>query len=140
MFIRAPIDLLSPNPDHDPIRTVAELADFACDNNPDHLFCYQAEKKFSSDPTLRPVTLRQLKQAVLRCQHSLKDLVNLADVQHDTSHPKPVALFMDSDLSLAIYTLSLIALGVPVSILFRLPDTTQNLTNAYARFYSCLHD
>lgn len=129
MFQEAPIDLKSRTPEKDPIRTVAELADFACDHNPHHVYCYQVEKvsgNSAGELNLRRVEFQHLKRGVLGCIDVLKSQLEVQNhgqqhprqpngVESSEKQPPPVGLFMESDLALPIHLVALVAMGVPVS-------------------------
>ena len=98
------------------IRTLPELVEFNAENNPEHLFCLQANK--IGEPT--SITHLQLKHAILRCSSWLRDHVSgfrEPEVRDDGKvlRAAPIALFMESDAGIFVFFLSLMAAGVPVS-------------------------
>ncbi|KAF1983330.1 acetyl-CoA synthetase-like protein [Aulographum hederae CBS 113979] len=100
------------------IRTLPELVEHNAKHNADYIFCRQVLKK-GADLGFRDITHGQLKTAILNCQDWLlgtfehlerqKLLSNISDF----GRPRPVALFMDSDVGLWIHLLALAGLGVP---------------------------
>lgn len=117
-FLTADIQLNLQNPDNRDIRTLPELAEFNAVHNADYLFCLQAGRQ----QKLRPITHGQLKEAILCCSDWL--IANVKglkqpEIRDDGTIEKsqPVALLMESDVGLWIYLLSLLSLGVPVSVL-----------------------
>lgn len=116
-FLAANIQLKLQNPDNRDIRTLPELIEFNAVHNGDYLFCLQAGRQ----QKLQPITHRQLKEAILCCSDwlvaNVKEL-KLPKIQESVTieKSKPVALLMESDVGLWIYFLSLLSLGVPVSV------------------------
>jgi acyl-CoA synthetase (AMP-forming)/AMP-acid ligase II/NAD(P)-dependent dehydrogenase (short-subunit alcohol dehydrogenase family) len=106
------------------IRTLPELVEFHVKHNPQHLFCFQAEKKANGDGTYDfvPVTYEKLRNAILQCQVWLTEHVpgfHLPAVSEDGSVKKcpPVAILMESHFALAVYVLALMGMGVPCVLL-----------------------
>ncbi|OJJ68589.1 hypothetical protein ASPBRDRAFT_658998 [Aspergillus brasiliensis CBS 101740] len=104
-------------------RTLPELVDFHHANNPDHIFCLQAHCD-DGDHNHRFTEIRhgQLKPTINQCQKWLNATipeVSTPTHQADGTVAKcaPVALFMENDVGLAIYALSLMGMGVPVILL-----------------------
>ncbi|KAL9095877.1 MAG: hypothetical protein Q9165_001874 [Trypethelium subeluteriae] len=100
------------------IRTLPELVDFHGKNNPQHLFCIQAER----NNHFVPVNYERLQRAIIRCQAWLQeDAIGLhAPIINADGQPEkcaPVAILMESHVGLAIYVLALMGLGVPVVLL-----------------------
>ncbi|KAL9079839.1 MAG: hypothetical protein Q9157_001295 [Trypethelium eluteriae] len=100
------------------IRTLPELVDFHGENNPQHLFCIQAEK----NNRFVTVNYERLQRAITRCQAWLKeDAIGLhapiIDTNGQVKKCAPVAILMESHVGLAIYVLALMGLGVPVILL-----------------------
>ena len=125
MFQEAPINLRSSTPEQDSIRTIAELTDFACDHNPNHIYCYQAENGgdiSAGEINLRPVKFQDLKRGVLSCISFLKPKLEFQNSEYQKEHHganscrkrAPVGLFMESDLALPIHLIALVAMGIPV--------------------------
>ncbi|KAH6623072.1 hypothetical protein F5144DRAFT_495138 [Chaetomium tenue] len=106
------------------VRSIPELIDYNARVNPETLFCYQALKSADTSgdtdvpPPMAVVNMVQLRDAVWRCsQRLLQELGISHESKTPTGKPAPVALFMDSDLSLLIHLFALMALGTPVALL-----------------------
>lgn len=120
-FVRPTVNL-EPSAEEE-LRTLPELVKFHSLNNPDHLFCLQAQKNAIGDGHLfTELNYKQLEQAIIHCQIWLT--VNIAEINisvrdEDSTITKcsPVALFMESNYGLAVYALSLMGLGIPVVLL-----------------------
>ncbi|KAJ0100687.1 hypothetical protein J7T55_010622 [Diaporthe amygdali] len=110
-------------------QTIPELIDYNARVNPDACFCVQAVKPVGARPRNYVIfTMRQLRYAVLWCSKELRACLTGLEITNvsaetvpgpdHTFHvrPDPVALFMDSDISLLVYLFSLLALGVPVAL------------------------
>ena len=99
------------------IRSLLDLVDYNAFHNPDLIFCLQ-ELKDSLHP--RQITYRELAEAVGRCTGWLGyQNVKFGPVQSDGSSEAkhaPVGLLMSSDITLFIYVLALMRLGVPVYV------------------------
>lgn len=113
-FTPAQIDLEAYTSDpQSSIRTLLDVIDHNAAVNGRYRFCIQAEKDSggqnnANDIALRTVTHAELKDALLRSTRWFQS-------HHiNNSERRPVALLMDSDLSLLLSLLSLVALGVPV--------------------------
>jgi acyl-CoA synthetase (AMP-forming)/AMP-acid ligase II len=103
------------------IKTIPELIHFHARANPDYVFCMQSD--FSGDgqdEEFRDVTYADLEKAVLACQASIVDTIGQTDLpkrdgQGNIVKRAPIALLMESDLSILLYLFSLFGLGIPVS-------------------------
>ena len=104
------------------IRCISDLVFFNAVNNPQHAFCWQS-LQVSNNSTSKfrysHLTYNQLARAVERCCDWI--LSNVpgsfeARLNSDGSISKsaPIALFMESDVGLFIYMLSLLTLNIPV--------------------------
>jgi hypothetical protein len=122
-FKAADINLRSevPSSNDQHIRSIPELIDYNARVNPEALFCYQALKSTDAlgdtdvPPPVAVVNMAQLRDAVWHCsQRLLGELGISRENKTPTGKPAPVALFMDSDLSLLIHLFALMALGTPV--------------------------
>lgn len=127
-FKSPPINLRSSTPEKDEIRSLPELLEWNARENPDHVFCVQAETKRqgveSDDPyELRSLTNDDFKRAVGRCVRwfegnvpGLKDLGSPdGDAENLAEKPPAVALLMESDVGILIHLFALMSIGVPVS-------------------------
>ncbi|GKZ23559.1 putative NRPS-like protein biosynthetic cluster [Aspergillus brasiliensis] len=105
------------------VRTLPELVDFHHANNPDHVFCLQAHCDDGDDNhRFTEIRYSQLKPTINQCQKWLNATIpeiSTPTHQADGTAAKcaPVALFMENDVGLAIYALSLMGMGVPVILL-----------------------
>lgn len=105
------------------IKTAAELIDFNADNNPNYLFCLQAEKSLDGGkgpPVLR-ITHKSLRSMILSCQlWLLKHIKELQlPIEGDGGNiikGPPIALLLDSDVGLLVHFFALLGLGIPVSL------------------------
>ena len=119
-FTRAEINVQAPADDPSRIRSLPELIEFDAQHNPDHVFCLQARKGAGgSSPDFREITFWQLKQAVHLCSEWLKThIMELAlpskEADGRIKKGPPVALLMDSEITLLVYQYALLGLGVPV--------------------------
>ena len=100
------------------IRSILDLVHFDAIHNSEHTFCLQEMK---TNHELRRITYRELAAAVDACTTWLKhqglDLFSgLRDGEAGGRKPAPVALLMGSDITLFIYLLALMTLGVPVHL------------------------
>ncbi|KAI1075860.1 hypothetical protein F5B20DRAFT_558202 [Whalleya microplaca] len=131
VFKRAELRLSQPSSQIS-IRTMPELVDYNAIVNPTALFCLQAIKAANgvngdSDvggavPGTIPMTMSQLRDAIVRCQADLYGLlpdIKSPVIEQDGSitKNKVVALFLDSDVGLLIHLFALLGLGVPVILL-----------------------
>ena len=104
------------------IRCISDLVYFNALHNPQHDFCWQSwQVSNSSASSFRysHVTYIQLARAVERCCDwilSNAPGASKARLNPDGSISKggPIALFMESDVGLFIYLLSLLTLNIPV--------------------------
>lgn len=99
------------------IRSLLDLVDYNAFHNPDFIFCLQDSKD-----SLKPqqITYRQLAEAVGRCtgwlaSQNIKLCSDQSGRSSEANHA-PVALLMSSDITLFIYVLALMRLGVPVHV------------------------
>ena len=127
-FQRASFNLLPPSDsiendeDGQSIRCIPGLIHFNAVKNPHHVFCLQSWKvsnDTASNFKYSYITYSQLARAVERCCDWI--LLNApgtseARLDPDGSVVKsaPIALFMESDVGLFIYMLSLLTLNIPV--------------------------
>lgn len=96
------------------IHSLLDLVDFNAARNPDHVFCLQEVKH---DFDLHKLTFKGLADAVEICTAWLGHaIVGLASSKRNGEREKPtaVALLMGSDITLFIYILSLMRIGIPV--------------------------
>ncbi|KAF2818865.1 putative NRPS-like enzyme [Ophiobolus disseminans] len=110
----------------DNIRSLPDLIDFNAQVNPGHIFCVQASAKTTSKPEggldgtygSDRINFKGLKHAVDACSYWLEqNVVTYEELDGTRAGPSPVALYLESDVSLFIYVAALLALGVPVVLL-----------------------
>jgi len=106
------------------IKTVAQLIDFNADNNPDYLFCLQAEKPVNGakDAPLRRITHKSFRSMISSCQVWIEDHIEelqlpVQDEKGNITKGPPITLLLDSDVGLLVHFFALLGLGVPVSLL-----------------------
>ncbi|KAH7121149.1 hypothetical protein B0J11DRAFT_616525 [Dendryphion nanum] len=123
-FVLPQFDASLPPPSDATIKTVVELIDFNTAENPNYLFCLQAEKSLDGpdSPQFLRVTYKLFRDMILSCQSWLeKNLANvkrpIQDKAGNISKGPPVALFLDSDVGLLAYVFALMGLGIPVVLL-----------------------
>lgn len=109
----AQTDISSPT-----IKTIPELIDFHAHQNPDHVFCIQSDFSLGGD-IFHTVDYACLENAILACQTSILDDIGPVclprqDADGQIIKSAPVALLMESDLSILLYLFSLFGLGIPV--------------------------
>ena len=149
-FRRPCIDLYVSEDAVDAIRTVPQLINWNAENNPDLLFCYQAVRPTDGSTTNEPVriTFANLKDAVAQCANrlvsSIKEL-QLPTHNADELHRKrpPIALLVESDVSLLFHLFALMGLGVPVGLRFtqsRYYTANVHITHLSSRCYSYQQD
>ena len=95
------------------IHTLPDLVDFHVQNNPQHLFCIQAEKKpTGSGYEFVPVSYGRLYRALLRCQAWLGEHTPgfhspAKGADGVIIKSAPIALLIEGDVGLAAYVLAL---------------------------------
>ena len=103
------------------IRSLPELVYFNAFHNSDHVFCLQSKQsQHTTALDFTRITFRQLAQAVESCCSWI--LANVEDAHSAVLREggivhkaPPVALFLESDVSLFIYIAALLAVNIPVS-------------------------
>jgi hypothetical protein len=115
-FVRAPVNFASPEKLEGCIHSLPELVDFNAVNNESHPFCVQAKATGPFDT----ITHGEFKVAVLKCAEWIRENLPLQPTTGDKALTKmaPVALFMESDIGLAIHEFALMSIGVPVSFFY----------------------
>ena len=118
-FIRPYINLSESNiltngETHPPgIRNFPDLIRFNAIHNPNHLFCVQ----LSSDQKETRITFLEIAHAVEECcTWLLSHIKGVRENEHlaDGEKNKPIAIFLESDISLLIYLTALVTIHVPV--------------------------
>lgn len=120
--------------DFESIRSLPDLIQFNAVHNPNGAFCTQTKQSQfpGQEFQIVEVTFLGLAQAVERCcQWILSNIkeARSAKLAGDGSVQKgqPLALFLESDLTLFIYLAALLTLNIPVGIM-----------EAFLRFYSLM--
>lgn len=119
-FKRPPLDLphdgTSPN-DAYKTRSLLDLVDYNASHNSDFTCCLQ-DSKDGLNP--QQITYRKLAEAVGRCTgwlaHQNSGLCSDQSGRLSEAKHAPIALLMSSDITLFIYLLALMRLGVPVDV------------------------
>lgn len=121
-FRRARIELGRPlHPHQREVNTLPEILDFNAKHNLEHLFCLQTRKhKYEPRDETVEINFLKLKRLVEQCSVWLARNVKGIKRPHLDDGGRlvkaaPVALFLDSDIGLLTYLLSLLSIGVPVS-------------------------
>ena len=121
-FDRPPLDLKgSSNNQHGhkrnnftTIHSLLDLVDFNAARNPNHVFCLQELKH---ELRLHELTFQGLADAIGICtawlSHEIAGL-DFSQQNGEKENPAAVALLMGSDITLFIYVLALMKLGIPV--------------------------
>lgn len=105
---------------YETILSLPDLLDFNDKNNPKHTFALQQVKKDGEHAGFKHVTFRALKQAVESCAEWIKNNLGrtAVDARGDVSSEEacPIALFLESDLTLFIHFCALLWMEIPVSL------------------------
>jgi len=111
------------------IQSLPDLVHFNALHNPNESFCAQIKQSKVPEEQYKivKVTFLELAQAVERCCHwvlSNISRVHPAKLSEDGSVQKgpPLALFLESDLTLFIYLVALLTLNIPVGTPCKLTD------------------
>jgi hypothetical protein len=105
---------------NDAIKTIPELIDFHARANPDHVFCMQSDSSDDrGEENFHHVTYSGLEKAILACETSILSTIGPTefpkrDEQGNIVKRAPIALLMESDLSILLYLFSMFGLGIPV--------------------------
>lgn len=107
--------------ENETIRSLPDLIQFNALRNPRGAFCIQSKesKVLAKDFEAVEVTFLELAQAVERCCQWILSNINRVHPAHLAEDGivrkgPPVALFLESDLTLFIYLAALLALNIPV--------------------------
>lgn len=107
----------------DTIASLPHLIQYNAKENPDHIFCVQAEVKSNEahDVTdvsrfdARRITFSQLDRAVDTCATWIHKIVKPSSpLDTSSSTPRPIALYLESDVGLFIHLAALLTMDVPV--------------------------
>lgn len=102
----------------EPIRSLLDLIRFNANVNPENAFCLQAE----TDPSggqwrVRDITFKDLYLALGNCCSWLSDR-RVVGPDYPERKQSPVAVYLESDVSLFIYVNALTASNCPVCLLY----------------------
>lgn len=104
----------------DGIRSLPDLLEFNDKNNATHLFALQQVKTDGEHVRFNNVTFRALMHAVEGCAEWTTNKLSRApvDASRDVSSEKsrPVALFLESDLTLLVHFCALLWMEIPVCL------------------------
>lgn len=120
MFQRPKFDLQGDSgSDYAEINCLPDLVLFNAIHNPDDVFCLQAEESVTGDGfKYVSITFLDLAEAVERCcSYVLSQCPMLHPARRDGSKltkSKPIALFMESEVTLFVYITALLTLNIPV--------------------------
>lgn len=99
----------------DAVRTLVDLIQVNARKNATLCFCRQAEQTQEIGRwNIREITFEQLYVALGRCCMWLKETGVCLTREHDAPKCPPVALFLESDVTLFIYVNALAILNCPV--------------------------
>ncbi|EED12746.1 NRPS-like enzyme, putative [Talaromyces stipitatus ATCC 10500] len=105
------------------LKTLPDLIDFNYEHNAERLFAIQEMRSAGKPPFSTSITFKDLKKAVIACTDLLNNSHRDAEEKIISTGPelqsqkKPVALFMESDVTLFVYLAALLYLDVPVMLL-----------------------
>lgn len=104
--------------DEPTVRTLVELADHNAVYNPEHMFCIQ-QVQTKSGLQFVQITYRLLKAAVYlysrRILQQFRDLAIPVDNDFQSDRQGPIAILLEGDVDVLIYTLATQSLHRPVS-------------------------
>ncbi|KAJ5170455.1 acylglycerophosphoethanolamine acyltransferase [Penicillium coprophilum] len=95
------------------ICSLPELIDFNATHNPHHLFCLQEERENGEHSNLTPLTFLGVQKAIYAAAASLRKITSPS---LKTSQ-QPVALLLESDVTLFMYMSALLYMDIPVLLL-----------------------
>ena len=99
----------------DAIASLPDLIRFNARENPEHIFCVQAETAGASRYDSRKITFSQLDGAVDSCATWIHQVVKSSSPRNSGEKPpRPVALYLESDIGLFIHVAALLAMDIPV--------------------------
>ena len=112
----------------DAIASLPDLIRFNARENPEHIFCMQAETAGASQYNSQKITFSQLDRAVDSCATWIHHAVKSSFPGNSGGTPhRPVALYLESDIGLFIHLAALLTMNIPVrhdhSLTLALRDT-----------------
>jgi acyl-CoA synthetase (AMP-forming)/AMP-acid ligase II len=110
------------NVEPDDITSLPDLVAFNARQNPDHVFCIQAqssrkvEESDNAEPAYQGVqiTFSQLGRAIHSCANWLSTTITTNQNSEKPEDIPPVALYQESDVGLFIHLVALQSLNIPV--------------------------
>lgn len=112
-------DTSCPPEAEDKIKSAIDLIEFNAEFNARRAFCIQLKKDSASRLVQQEeITFLNFRDMIYSCQAWMLDHVYMTTAQDQTGKPQPIALLMDSDVTLLVHMFALMGLGIPVSTLF----------------------
>ena len=124
-FIRPPINLGYGNDWPDGINTLPELIEFAAKHNPEHTFGLQARANGAgcwatwgsgNSSSFCKITFSQLQRVIERASAWLVNSGATTGRTRRIDKVSPVAIFLNSDVTIFMYMAALLRIGSPVSV------------------------
>ncbi|KAL8717979.1 MAG: hypothetical protein Q9225_004838 [Loekoesia sp. 1 TL-2023] len=102
---------------NDTIRCLPDLIQFNAENNPHHVFCVQEERREGRLIDLIQISFMKLRDLVARCIERIASHDIGTDTPKANLHLHPIALYLESDVTLFIYLSALLWMDIPVVLL-----------------------
>lgn len=99
---------------NDTIRSLPDLIQFSAENNPRHVFCVQEERREGKLVDLVQITFWELRNLVARCIERIAGHDIGIGTPKATVDVQPIALYLESDVTLFIYLSALLWMDIPV--------------------------
>lgn len=100
------------------VHGLTDLIDFDAEHNMDHVFALQEVRRGGKHVELTPVTFGELKNAATACAQLIRKRLPVeppvAESGQKLETPRPVALFLESDINLFVHLAALLFLNLPV--------------------------
>jgi hypothetical protein len=100
------------------VHSLTDLIDFDAEHNADHVFALQEVRRGGKHVELTPITFGQLKNAVTACAQFIQKLLPVEPPEAKSGEtfetPRPVALFLESDMNLFFHLGAVLFLNIPV--------------------------
>ena len=95
----------------DSINCLPDLIQYNASQNGDRTFCIQGETIVENS---RRISYQELERAVSACSYWVESHLEIDSKEAEPYKPKPVALYLESDVGLFIYIAAMLASGIPV--------------------------
>ena len=95
----------------DSINSLPDLIRYNAIQNGDQTFCIQGETIVENS---RRISYQELERAVSACSYWVESHLELGRKEPESFKPKPIALYLESDVGLFIYIAAMLASGIPV--------------------------